>query len=131
MGPASWDGDIGATRSRAGDVGDGGMRGMCRLHGLKAVKRGAAESAAQGRMCWPALPRLSEALFQSPPPARREGNSGLLHVCTRGSQHKAQKENWLVSVEGHRYLSVTGFLFKKRPVCPVVSKICTAPTDGP
>ena len=28
-------------------------------------------------------------------PPRR--NSGLCHVCTGGSQHKAQKENWLVS----------------------------------
>ena len=30
-----------------------------------------------------------------PPPPR--SNSGLLHVCTGGSQHKAQEENWLIS----------------------------------
>ena len=31
----------------------------------------------------------------APPPPRR--NSGLCHVCTGGKQHKAQKENGLVS----------------------------------
>ena len=42
----------------------------------------------------------------SPPPPRRK--SELLHVCTSGSQHKAQKENGLVSGrKDHRYLSVT------------------------
>ena len=35
-------------------------------------------------------------------------NAGLLHGCTRGSQHKAQKEIWLVSgLQDHRYLWVT------------------------
>ena len=31
----------------------------------------------------------------APPPPRR--NSGLCHVCISGKQHKAQKENGLVS----------------------------------
>jgi hypothetical protein len=35
-------------------------------------------------------------------------NCGLLHVCTRSSQQKAQKENGLVcGLEDPRYLSVT------------------------
>ena len=34
-------------------------------------------------------------------------NAELLHVCTGGRQHKAQKENWLISgLKDHRYLSV-------------------------
>ena len=33
--------------------------------------------------------------------------TGLLHVCTRGSQHKALKEIWLVSgLYDHRHLPV-------------------------
>ena len=40
-------------------------------------------------------------------PARPRRSSGLLHVCTRGDQHKAQKENWLVSgLSDQRYRSV-------------------------
>ena len=32
----------------------------------------------------------------------------LWHVCTSGSQHKAQRENWLISgLRDHRYFSVT------------------------
>ena len=32
----------------------------------------------------------------------------LLHVCTRGNQHKAHEENWPISgLKDHRYLSVT------------------------
>ena len=35
-------------------------------------------------------------------------NAEVLHVGTRHDQHKAQKENWLVSgLKDHRYLSVT------------------------
>ena len=41
------------------------------------------------------------------PSHRPRRNAGLLHVCTRGRQHKAQKEIWPVSgLQDHRYLSV-------------------------
>ena len=51
----------------------------------------------------PCSSRLSSPAADTTP--RR--NSELLHVCTRGSQHKAQKEIWLVSgLHDHRYLSV-------------------------
>ena len=84
----------GSQREREREAG-AGLLGWTRLcshppfaasHITQRARRWAGASNLPGQV----LPLQSHAAHPPPPP---RGNSGLLHVCTRGSRHKAQKEN--------------------------------------
>ena len=60
---------------------------------LDVRRSSGTESETTDGPCVSSLPH-SLVLTPPPPPGR---NSGLCHVCTGGKQHKAQKENGLVS----------------------------------
>ena len=84
-------------------LGVGGGGGHWQWHWLpKTLKSGRKHCVGDSQSA--CVSRIVRLLGLSPSPRR---NSGLLHVCTRGSQHKAQKEIWLVSgLQDHGYLSV-------------------------
>ena len=65
-------------------------------------------------LCRPPLTKFSFWRRWSLSSIDPQRNSGLWHVCTGSKQHKAQKENGLVSgLQDHRYLSVTEHMTRR------------------